>query len=101
MLVPGQSQTLIGIEVLVVGLIVWITAITLDVTILQKKEPQYRTSYMLNMALNQIALLPYILAGIFVLTRGAGGRYSVSSRNRDFFYQGHSGCMGFAGQINR
>ena len=75
LLIPGQSQTLIGIELLVVGLIVWITATRLDVIILLKKEPQYRSSYMLNMALTQSALLPYIIAGIIVLTRGAGGLY--------------------------
>ncbi len=77
LLVPGQSQTFIGIELLVVGLIVWATATTLDVTILQKKEPQYRSSYMLNMALTQFALLPYVIAGITVLTRGAGGLYWI------------------------
>src|SRR2546421_10228773 len=42
LLVPGQSVTLVGIEVLVVGFIVWITATLLDVAILQQKEPQYR-----------------------------------------------------------
>jgi len=43
--------------------------------ILQKKEPQYRLPYTLNMVLTQFALLPYIVAGIIVLTRGAGGLY--------------------------
>ena len=75
LLIPGQSQTLVGIELLVVGLLVWITATRLDVIILLKKEPQYRSSYMLNMALTQSALLPYLIAGIIVLTRGAGGLY--------------------------
>ena len=75
LLIPGQSQTLVGIELLVVGLIVWITATRLDIMILLKKEPQYRSSYMFNMALTQSALLPYIVAGIIVLTRGAGGLY--------------------------
>ena len=75
LLIPGQPQTLAGIELLFVGLIVWITATRLDVIILLKKEPQYRSSYMLNMTLTQFALLPYIVAGIIVLTRGAGGLY--------------------------
>ena len=75
LLIPGQSQTLVGIELLVVGLLVWITATRLDVMNLLKKEPQYRSSYMLNMALTQSALLPYLIAGIVVLTRGAGGLY--------------------------
>ena len=75
LLVPGQSLTLIGIELLVLGLLVWITATILDVTILQKRDPHYRSQYMLNMALTQFAMLPYVVAGIFVLTRGTDGLY--------------------------
>jgi len=66
-----QSLTLVGIELLVVGLFVWIAATRLDVIILLKKEPQYRVPYVLNMVLTQFALMPYIIAGIIVLTRGA------------------------------
>ena len=75
LLVPRQIVMIVGIEVLVVGLIVWVKATTLDVTVLQTKKPQYRMPYMLNMALTQLALLPYIVAGIIVLTRGADGLY--------------------------
>ena len=75
LLIPGQSLALVGIELLVVGLFVWITATRLDVIILLKKEPQYRRSYVLNMVLTQFALLPYIVAGIIVLMRGTGGLY--------------------------
>ena len=79
LLIPGQSLTLVGIELLAVGLFVWITATMLDVRILQKKEPQYRLPYVLNMALTQFAVLPYVVAGILVLTRGAGGLYWLVS----------------------
>jgi hypothetical protein len=75
LLVPGQSLTLVGIELLVVGLFVWIIATRLDVIILLKKNPQYRVPYVLNITLTQFALLPYIVAGIIVLTRGAGSLY--------------------------
>ena len=47
LLVPGQSLTFVGIEVLVVGLVVWTIATTLDMTILRKKAPDYRLQYML------------------------------------------------------
>ena len=75
LLVPGQSLTLIGIELLVLGLIVWIIATMLDVSILQTTERKYRLPYMVNLVLTQLALLPYIIAGISVLTRGAAGLY--------------------------
>jgi hypothetical protein len=77
LLVPGQSLTLVGIELLVVGLFVWIIATRLDVIILIKKDPQYRKPYVLNMVLTQFAILPYVIAGIIVLTRGAGGLYLI------------------------
>ncbi len=47
----------------------------LDVSILQTTEPKYRLPYMVNLVLTQLALLPYIIAGISVLTRGAAGLY--------------------------
>src|SRR5947208_6599370 len=75
LLIPRQPVMLVGIEVLVVGLIVWITATMLDMTILQKKDPHYRSHYVLNIALTQFAVLPYVVAGIFMLTLGADGLY--------------------------
>ena len=75
LLVPWQALTLVGIEILVVGLIVWIIATMLDVTILRTRERQYRRPYMVNLVLTQFALLPYIVAGIIVLMRGASGLY--------------------------
>ena len=77
LLVPGQTLTFVGIEVLIVGLVVWTIATSLDVTILRKKEPDYRLPYVLNMALSQFAVLPYVIAGIIVLTLGAGGLYWI------------------------
>ena len=75
LLIPEQSLTLVGIELLIFGLIAWIIATILDVSILQTRQPQYRWPYMVNFILTQLALLPYVIAGIFVLTRGAGGLY--------------------------
>jgi modulator of FtsH protease len=77
LLVPGQTLTFVGIEVLVVGLVVWTIATTLDVSILRKKELDYRLPYVLNMALTQFAVLPYVIAGIVVLTRGTDGLYWI------------------------
>jgi hypothetical protein len=57
------------------GLIVWIIATILDVSILQTRERKYRLPYMVNVVLTQLALLPYIIAGIRLLTRGACGLY--------------------------
>ena len=77
LLVPEQISTLIGTEILVVGLIAWIIATSIDVSILRTRQRQYRLSYMVNIVLTQFALLPYIIAGIIALTRGLGGLYWV------------------------
>jgi modulator of FtsH protease len=75
LLVPAQPPTLIGIEILIVGLISWIIVTSLDVKILRTRQAQYRLPYMVNITLSQFALLPYVIAGIIVLTHGAGGIY--------------------------
>ena len=77
LLVPAQTSTLIGIEVLIIGLIVWILATLLDLNILSKRQRKYRRPYLVNMGLTQLALLPYIVAGIITLTLGVGGLYWI------------------------
>jgi len=78
LLIPAQTSTLIGTEILVVGLITWIIATSIDVNIFRSRQRQYRLPYVVNIALTQFALLPYIIAGIIVLTRGIDGLYWVA-----------------------
>jgi hypothetical protein len=47
----------------------------LDINILRGTQKQYHRAFLVNMFLSQIATLPYIIAGIFVLVRGTGGLY--------------------------
>ncbi|HEY5005927.1 MAG TPA: hypothetical protein VII61_22395 [Ktedonobacteraceae bacterium] len=75
LLVPGESVLLVGVEVLVVGFVAWIMVTILDVKILQGTEAQYHRAFLINMFLSQVATLPYIIAGISILIRGAGGLY--------------------------
>lgn len=49
----------------------------LDVGILRKTEVQYRPSFTFNMGLTQCAVLPYIIAGIIVLSSGSAGLYWI------------------------
>lgn len=74
-LVPGQSITLLGIEILIIGLIIWAGVTMLDLRIRQKTEVQYRRPFLLNMLLSQLASLPYVIAGILVLAIGTSGLY--------------------------
>jgi hypothetical protein len=69
------SLVLIGVEVLIVGLAAWAAVTLLDVNILRGTDAQYQRSFLINIFLSQVATLPYIIAGIFVLVRGTGGLY--------------------------
>jgi hypothetical protein len=76
-LVPGQPLWIVGIELLGIGLAAWIMVTILDVNMFRKTIAQYRRSFTINIGLSQCAVLPYILAGIIVLTSGNSGLYWI------------------------
>jgi hypothetical protein len=75
MLVPGQSLHAVGIEVLIIGGIVWAATFIIDTNILHKKEKRYKGLYLFNILINQISVVPYIVAGIVLLKADAQGFY--------------------------
>jgi hypothetical protein len=80
LLVPGQPASIVGIELLAVGIAVWVTISLFDINIWRKTEPQYRPRYTRLIIINQVTLLSYVVSGIVLLTSGFIGLY----------------CMGFA-----
>ena len=76
-LVPGQSALLLGIELLVTGLSTWTVVTVLSVNILRGSNAQYRRVHVVNLLLNQVAMLPYLIAGISLLLGDEGGLYWV------------------------
>ena len=75
MIIPGQSPTLIGLEVLIPGLFLSTAMTRLDLRIRAETDLQYRRAFLGNMMLTQIATLPYLIAGIMVLSIGLNGLY--------------------------
>ena len=75
MLVPEQPVAITGMELLVVGIIIWGVVTWLNVNNLIKTAARYRPYTLINIVLNQFALVPYIIAGINILTWGLGGLY--------------------------
>jgi modulator of FtsH protease len=76
MLVPGQSDTLIGAELLGVGLLAWIWVAALDVLNLRQLEPRYRNAWvLLRVVLSQLATLPIVIAGALTLAQGTANYY--------------------------
>jgi hypothetical protein len=82
LLLPGQGTTLIGVEVLAVGLAAWGSVMTIQLLRLRDWEtmrPDLRGAFVLRVALGQIAALPLVVAGIAVLTGGLGGLYWLAA----------------------
>lgn len=77
LLVPGQPLVVYGVEVLVVGLLVWAALTALDVSSVRKAEIQFRRISIGNLILNQVTVLPYMIAGIAMLTSGSNGFYWI------------------------
>ena len=76
-LVPGQSINTIGAEVLSIGAVVWIGVLVIDINIFRNKPHEYKLQYAFNIAIDQIAVLPYLIAGIVMLAAGNKGIYCM------------------------
>jgi modulator of FtsH protease len=75
LLVPEQPIEVIGSEVLVCGVIAWLIVMRLDLMIQRATDRQYRQSYRVLIVLNQVAIVPYIIAGGYILLYGLDGVY--------------------------
>lgn len=75
LLVPGQSTRIVGIEVLGIGLCVWIAIAVIDVRMWRVTDAQYRSSARLTIAMNQFVMLCYVAAGISTYLFGFSGLY--------------------------
>lgn len=74
-LVPDQSLPLLGIEVFLSGLIIWLTVTYLDVKRLRKTSHPHWGSEPVRIALTQVASLPYIIAGLLLVAGNTIGLY--------------------------
>ena len=75
LLVPRQSMTAVGAELLIVSILLWTMATGSDIVALRKTEHKYRHFVKINLAVNQLVVLPYVISGVVVLVRGATGLY--------------------------
>jgi hypothetical protein len=78
LLVPGQGTPLVGAEVLAVGVVDWAAVVALQVLQVrhwQALEPTLRWNFVTRAALGQAATVPFVAAGVAVLSWGLGGLY--------------------------
>ena len=82
LLVPGQGTTLIGAEVLAVGLAAWGWVGVIQLLRLRgwrTMRSDLRGAFVLRVALGQIATLPSVAAGVAVLAGGLWGLYCLAA----------------------
>jgi hypothetical protein len=75
MLVPRQSFTALGTEVLVTGVVVWVTVLVIDIGNRNALKNQYKKHFILNVVLDQVAMMAYFAGGIALLSSGEKGLY--------------------------
>jgi len=73
--VPAQPRFLVGLELFVIGAAAWSTTVVLDARGWKGTDGEFRRGYVLLIIMNQLALLPYLAAGVVVATVGYGGLY--------------------------
>jgi len=75
MLIPEQPVTVVGVELVVLGLIDWLFVFICQRRIWREVEQQYRRAIAYILLLGHVATLPFVLAGILTLTLGWDGVY--------------------------
>jgi hypothetical protein len=73
-LIPGQPVFAIGIEILITGIAVWLIVLFADISIIKNSDKQYKKASFYNLLFDQAAVLPYLVAAIFLL---AGCNYGL------------------------
>ena len=77
-LVPGQGASLLGAEVLVVGLAAWVWIVAIQLPRVREwgaMRADLRVSFVLRVLLGQVGTLAMVIAGVGVLWVGPGGLY--------------------------
>ncbi|MFT3701528.1 MAG: hypothetical protein QM802_04125 [Agriterribacter sp.] len=77
MLIPRQSFHTLGMEVIVLTVVAWIGILYMDLSVIQKVEKAYKRPQMLNILINQLAILFYFIGGIIISARGDAGIYWI------------------------
>ncbi len=79
LLVPAQGMVLAGVEVLVVGVADWVAIVTIHLRQLRNwqalVEANLRVNFVGRVVLSQLATLPFVAAGVAVLSWGVSGLY--------------------------
>jgi hypothetical protein len=76
-LIPGQSIFWLGCEILLVNMILWIVITRMDIAMYKGTEKQYKPHYLQNLFFSQLAIVPYLAAGVCLLLNCNDGFYCL------------------------
>jgi hypothetical protein len=79
MLVPEQPPTVIGLEILLIGLALWGMISRLDVVAIRRSTADYRLYFVRHFFMFQVAVIPYLVSGVLVLAGVHGGLYWLAA----------------------
>lgn len=79
MLVPEQPRIAIGLEILLIGLVLWGTVSYLDILAIRRSTVEYRGYFIRHFCMFQAAVIPYVVGSGLVLAAGPGGLYWVAA----------------------
>jgi len=74
-LIPQQSIFMLGVEALTSSIIVWVNITRMDILMHNEAVKKYKRHYFQNLIFSQLALLPYLVAGVFLVSGSANGFY--------------------------
>jgi modulator of FtsH protease len=77
LLIPVQSELLIGSEIFVIGTSMYILITKMDIGIYKKTDIAYKHQYFFSVVFNQLSVLPYLLSGGFILIGKESGIYWI------------------------
>lgn len=79
LLIPDQPAMVVGLEVLGVGVAVWLSSTVLAVRGWQALSKDRKANFFFNFVFLQAATLPYIVAGLMLLAAELAGMYWLSA----------------------
>jgi modulator of FtsH protease len=74
-LITVQSIQFLGIEILLLGIFIWLVLTKKDVMNYRRIEATYRSRHLWIIVFSQSALLPFLIAGILLLSGSETGIY--------------------------
>ncbi|MBF4518756.1 hypothetical protein IRZ71_20570 [Flavobacterium sp. ANB] len=78
LLIPKQTPKLIGFLFTFLGFILWAIITKADLKIHIETNPEYKRLFLMNLFFDQLAVLPYIIGGIYILFLGQTGLYFIA-----------------------